>query len=89
MEELLNHPDLFKLIIGLVLFLAVFIKAYVWLRDGGLYYRKYPVAASIDRMSRSGELSGKDVEAAIMSVDASKSKAEQVKDFESAIEAQK
>ena len=89
MEELLNHPDLFKVIIGLVLFLAVFIKVYVWLRDGGLYYRKHPIAASMDRVSRPGELSAKDVESAIMSVDTYKSKAEQVKDFESAIEAQK
>lgn len=89
MEEIANQPDLWQVFFGLVLFFAVYIKAYLWLRNGGLYYRKYPVAASMDRMKSSGELSGKDLEAALMAVDPSKPKAEQVKDFESAIEAQK
>lgn len=89
MEELINQPGLWKAVVGLLFFLAMFIKANVWLRDGGLYYKKYPVAAAMDRMSRTGELSGKNVEAVLMSVDPSKPKPEQVKDFESAIEAQK
>ena len=50
---------------------------------------KYPVAAKMDAMARSGDLEGADVEAAILSVDRSDSKQGQVQTFEANIKSQK
>ena len=89
MEELFSHPNFWLAVVAFILIQILFIRVYIRIRNGGLYYRKYPVAASMDRMKKAGNLTGKDIESAMMSVDPSAPKADQVKSFESAIDAQK
>ncbi len=89
MEELFSHPNFWLAVVAFILIHILFIRVYIWIRNGGLYYRQYPVAASMDRTKKTGKLTGKDIESAMMSIDTSAPKADQVKAFESAIDAQK
>lgn len=89
MNELMADPVFWQAALVLTIFFVVFFKIYKWFEHGGAYNRKYPIAAKMDEMAKSGKLDGKDVEAAIFSVDLESDKEDQVKQFESAISAQK
>lgn len=88
-NELLSNPIvLWKSIASLVVFLALTYKIYRWFEKGGSYNLKYPIAAKMDSLARSGDLEGKNVEAAIQSVDLSGSMQVQVQTFEENIKRQ-
>lgn len=89
MNTLMADPLFWQAALALIIFIVVFFKIYKWFENGGAYNRKYPIAAKMDKMAKSGKLDGKNVESAILSVSQEYSKERQVKQFESAISAQK
>ena len=92
MEQIFDHPDLWKAIVGivgLVVILVIYACIYSWFKKGGLYYRQYPIAGRMNEMSKNGELKGVDIELAMQSIDPSASKDEQVISFNDAVAAQK
>jgi len=87
MNSDIQNPVFLLLIVAAIF--AVVVRWYFWMRDGGNYYSKYPIAKTMDELARNGELEGVDIDSAIQSIDPNASKAEQVKEFSSAIAIQK
>lgn len=61
---LLNHETVIAVLVVLAVTVA-FVKGYLWIRDGGAYYARYPGAKLLDDAAKQGKLPAGGTEAII------------------------
>jgi uncharacterized ion transporter superfamily protein YfcC len=91
LEELISSPQALYLLFILVVMVFV-IRWFINEANGNNYYRKYPVAKSMDNMAKNGELkslTSDDINSAIMSIDHTSAKEEQALQFEEYLRSKK
>ena len=78
----LNHESVMAVAVVLVVMVA-FIKGYLWMRDGGAYYARYPGAKLLDDAAKQGKLPAGGSEAIIVRVGAANDPAAEVQKLRS------